>query len=42
MRPGKSAHIPSTGPPTAVVGVSDVIVVSTQGAVLVLARDQRD
>ena len=38
----KNVHIRSTGLLTAVVGVSDVIVVSTQDAVLVLARDQGD
>ena len=35
-------HIRSTGLLTAVVGVSDVVVVSTQDAVLVLAREQGD
>ena len=38
----KNVHIRSTGLLTAVVGVNDVIVVSTQDAVLVLARDQGD
>jgi mannose-1-phosphate guanylyltransferase/mannose-6-phosphate isomerase len=38
----KNVHIRSSGLLTAVVGVSDVIVVSTQDAVLVLARDQGD
>ena len=38
----KNVHIRSNDMLTAVVGVSDVIVVSTQDAVLVLARDQGD
>jgi mannose-1-phosphate guanylyltransferase/mannose-6-phosphate isomerase len=38
----KNVHIRSNGLLTAVVGVNDVIVVSTQDAVLVLARDQGD
>ena len=38
----KNVHIRSTGLLTAVVGVSDVVVVSTQDAVLVLAREQGD
>ena len=38
----KNVHIRSNGLLTAVVGVSDVVVVSTQDAVLVLARDQGD
>ena len=38
----KNVHIRSDGLLTAVVGVSDVVVVSTQDAVLVLARDQGD
>ncbi|MGD0762382.1 MAG: mannose-1-phosphate guanylyltransferase/mannose-6-phosphate isomerase [Roseiarcus sp.] len=36
----KNVHIRSTGMLTAVVGVNDVVVVSTQDAVLVLAREQ--
>ena len=38
----KNVHIRSSGLLTAVVGVKDVVVVSTQDAVLVLARDQGD
>ncbi len=38
----KNVHIRSNGLLTAVVGVSDVVVVSTQDAVLVLARGQGD
>ncbi len=38
----RNVHIRSNGLLTAVVGVSDVVVVSTQDAVLVLARDQGD
>jgi mannose-1-phosphate guanylyltransferase/mannose-6-phosphate isomerase len=38
----KNVHIRSNGLLTAVVGVNDVVVVSTQDAVLVLARDQGD
>jgi mannose-1-phosphate guanylyltransferase/mannose-6-phosphate isomerase len=38
----KNVHIRSDGLLTAVVGVSDVVVVSTQDAVLVLARNQGD
>ena len=37
-----NVHVRSTGLLTAVVGVKDVIVVSTQDAVLVLGRDQGD
>ena len=37
-----NVHVRSTGLLTAVVGVKDVIVVSTQDAVLVLRRDQGD
>ena len=38
----KNVHVRSNGLLTAVVGVKDVIVVTTQDAVLVLARDQGD
>ncbi len=38
----ENVHVRSTGPLTAVVGVKDVVVVSTQDAVLVLGRDQGD
>jgi mannose-1-phosphate guanylyltransferase/mannose-6-phosphate isomerase len=38
----KNVHIRSSGLLTAVVGVNDVVVVSTQDAVLVLAREQGD
>ena len=38
----KNVYIRSNGMLTAVVGVSDIVVVSTQDAVLVLARDQGD
>jgi mannose-1-phosphate guanylyltransferase / mannose-6-phosphate isomerase len=37
-----NVHVRSTGLLTAVVGVKDVVVVSTQDAVLVLGRDQGD
>src|ERR1700678_1534654 len=37
-----NVHVRSTGLLTAVVGVKDIIVVTTQDAVLVLARDQGD
>ena len=37
-----NVHVRSTGLLTAVVGVKDVIVVTTQDAVLVIARDQGD
>ena len=38
----RNVHVRSTGLLTAVVGLTDAIVVSTQDAVLVLARDQGD
>jgi mannose-1-phosphate guanylyltransferase/mannose-6-phosphate isomerase len=38
----KNVHVRSTGLLTALVGVKDVIVVTTQDAVLVLGRDQGD
>ena len=38
----KNVHVRSTGLLTAVVGVKDLIVVTTQDAVLVLGRDQGD
>ena len=37
-----NVHVRSTGLLTAVVGVKDVIVVTTQDAVLVMGRDQGD
>jgi mannose-1-phosphate guanylyltransferase/mannose-6-phosphate isomerase len=38
----KNSHVRSSGMLTALVGVKDVVVVTTQDAVLVLARDQGD
>jgi mannose-1-phosphate guanylyltransferase / mannose-6-phosphate isomerase len=38
----RNVHVRSTGLLTAVVGLEDVVVVSTEDAVLVLARDQAD
>ena len=38
----RNVHVRSTGPLTAVIGVDDVVVVSTEDAVLVVARDQAE
>ena len=39
---GRNVHVRSDGPLTAVVGLDDVIVVTTQDAVLVVHRDHSD